>query len=319
MEQVFHCQRGRVVKILIAIPTYKRPQFLPDCIASVMGLQVAPNIAPKAAVVDNDTEQTAKPFCDSLGKIAYPLAYLQQPKKGLSNARNMALEFAIAEGMDAVLFVDDDMRLPPDYLQQLINAMQQHGDDATRGLMRIVDEHGNGKAPRRASLFARRELLAGNGVLVGRRIFADMGLRFDARFAKGFEDGDYFYRAHLRGAKLRQINAVFDELRPPSRPSPLETKERLQRMFDMRRGNAHLRKLRGGIWRALWYVALRLPLLLLQIVLQMLKLPFSPRKSANRIADKLAGIAGLLVGPYSPSQNSEGMPPRLRKPWQPAC
>ncbi len=104
--------------------------------------------------------------------------------------------------MTAILFVDDDMRLPPEYLRILIAEMEKRNADAARGKMKLVYEDGQVRHSRQASLFARRDILPTNGSLVAASIFKGYNLRFDERFMFGYEDADFFYRAHLRVARL---------------------------------------------------------------------------------------------------------------------
>ncbi len=99
----------------------------------------------------------------------------------------------LAADGDMILFVDDDMRLPPEYLRILIAEMQKRNADAIRGKMKIVSENGQVRPSRRASLFSRRDIIPGNGVLVSAKIFNDYNLHFDERFMFGHEDSDCKY------------------------------------------------------------------------------------------------------------------------------
>ncbi len=112
----------------------------------------------------------------------------------------MGIEKVFADDGDMILFVDDDMRLLPEYLRILITEMQKRNADAARGNMKLAYENGEVRPSRRASLFARRDILPTNGLLVAASIFKDYNLRFDERFMFGYEDADFFYRAYLRGA-----------------------------------------------------------------------------------------------------------------------
>ncbi len=75
----------------------------------------------------------------------------------------MGIEKMLADDGDMILFVDDDMLLPPEYLRILIAEMQKRNADAVRGKMKLVYEDGQVISSRWASLFARRDILPANG------------------------------------------------------------------------------------------------------------------------------------------------------------
>ncbi len=112
----------------------------------------------------------------------------------------MGIEKMLADDGDMILVVDDDMRLPLEYLRILIAEMQKRNADVARGKMKLVYEDGQVRPSRRASLFARRNILPTNGSLVAARIFKDYNVRFDERFMFGYEDANFFYHVHLCGA-----------------------------------------------------------------------------------------------------------------------
>ncbi len=115
----------------------------------------------------------------------------------------MGIEKMLADDGDMILVVDDDMRLLLEYLRILIAEMEKRNADATRGKMKLVYEDGQVRhSHRRTSLFARRDILPSNGSLVAASILRDYNVRFDERFMFGYEDANFFYHAHLCGARL---------------------------------------------------------------------------------------------------------------------
>ena len=170
------------MKIYICIPTLNRAKILVPCIESIAKIESPPDSHISVLLIDNDSEQTAKPVFDARQNFPFPFFYYCQPCRGLSRARNMGVEKMLAGGGDAIIFVDDDMRLPPDYLKNLTAEMQKRNADVARGKMHIIRENGDIKPARRASLLSRRDMLPGNGVLVAAKVFKDYGLRFDERF-----------------------------------------------------------------------------------------------------------------------------------------
>lgn len=289
-------QMTALKNIWICIPTLKRPQLLAACLDSLRFIKLPPNAQVSVVLVDNDAEQSAKTVVETLTDFPLPLFYMCCPQRGLARARNVGVEKIIAENGDAILFVDDDMRLPPQYLNLCVEAMRKLAAEAVRGKMRIVEDSGKVQVPRRASLFSRRDMLPGNGVLVAARVFVEFGLRFDVRFMQGFEDGDFFYRAHLCGAKMFLLeDTYFWEYRPQHRMTFTRAEE-LRRFMEMRQAHVAVRKYRGG-WRpALWYILRRGVPLLLQMIGRGVLLPFSPVKNWHKMENCGWRLAGLVRG-----------------------
>ncbi len=282
-------------KIYICIPTLNRAEILLPCLDSIAKIETPPDSQISVLLIDNDSEQTAKPVFDSQQNFPFPFYYYCQPIRGVSRARNMGIEKFIADNGDEMLFVDDDMRLPSDYLKILTAEMQKRNADAVRGKMRIVQESGQVKPFRRASLFSRRDMLASNGVLVAAKIFKDYNLRFDERFMFGNEDGDFFYRAHLHGARLFLLeNPHFFEFRPASRD--IAESDILNRRMKTRQNRVAIRKYRGGWHRGMVYVLRRGIPIILQMIFRVVLLPLSPRKNAKKIQRLSYQLAGLVKG-----------------------
>ena len=282
-------------KIYICIPTLNRATFLVPCLESVAKIETPPDSSISVLLIDNDSEQTAKPVFDSQKNFPFPFSYHCQPRRGVARARNMGVEKMLAADGDMILFVDDDMRLPPEYLRILVAEMLKRNADAIRGKMKVVQEDGQVKPSRRASLFSRRDILPGNGVLVAAKIFKDYNLRFDERFMFAAEDGDFFYRAHLCGARLFLLeHPYFFELRPASRE--LAEEDKLKYFMEARQRRTAIRKYRGGWHRGVAYVLRRGIPLILQIVANFIVLPFSPRKKAKKIQRTSYQLVGLVKG-----------------------
>lgn len=74
-------------------------------------------------LVDNgSTDDTAKLIADYAAAAAFPVRYVHQPVKGLSNARNAGV--AVAQG-SIIAFTDDDCYVQPDFLQAILDAFER--------------------------------------------------------------------------------------------------------------------------------------------------------------------------------------------------
>ncbi len=306
-------------KIYICIPTLNRTVILGPCLESIAKIETPPDSQISVLLIDNDSEQTAKPVFDSQQNFPFPFFYYCQPCLGVSRARNVGIEKMLAANGDMILFVDDDMRLPPEYLRILVAEMQKRNADAIRGKMKVVSEDEQVRPSRRASLFSRRDTLPSNGVLVAAKIFKDYNLCFDERFMFGFEDGDFFYRAHLRGARLFLLEyPYFSEFRPDSRE--IAEEDKLEYFMAMRQSHVAIRKYRGGWHRGVAYVLRRGIPLILQIIANLILLLFSPRKRAKKIQRISYQLAGLVKGLWHfnirlESPNKYGETKIFKDPW----
>jgi len=84
-------------------------------------------------VVDNDPERSASEVCSGKHAGPFTLRYVHQPQRGLSNARNTALDAAAASGARFVAFIDDDQMADPVWLENLHWRLTESGADAAIG------------------------------------------------------------------------------------------------------------------------------------------------------------------------------------------
>jgi succinoglycan biosynthesis protein ExoM len=125
-----------VIQIAVCICTFRRPDDLALTLRSLAS-QVLVSMAPEnvaVIVVDNDPERSASEVCSGNGHAgAFALHYIHEPQRGLSNARNSALDAAAASGARFVAFIDDDQMADPAWLENLHFRLKESGADAAIG------------------------------------------------------------------------------------------------------------------------------------------------------------------------------------------
>jgi glycosyltransferase involved in cell wall biosynthesis len=203
-----------VLKLVIAIPTYKRPALLGQLLASVLASQVdAARIGEvQVVVVDNDASSTAEPVVAQHAPAAprgWAVHYRRCPQRGLAHVRNAMLDEALAASPDYIVFVDDDQYVPPHWLQALVDCMERTGSEFALGPVKPV--HDVPPRPEIAHWFRMHERddgqpldqLETNNLIMRTRFVVQHALRFDARFnVTGAEDTYFGVTALRRGARI---------------------------------------------------------------------------------------------------------------------
>jgi hypothetical protein len=200
--------RPEVLRVTVAIPTYRRPAdlraLLPMVVAQARELAATSDgrCLADVLVVDNDPAGTG---AAAVAEAALPeLRYAAEPTPGIAAVRNRALD----EASDARLlaFIDDDERPMPGWLAQLVTTWQVSGAAAVSG--RIVAEYAGELDPwiRAGDFFVRRRMptgtpidvaAAGNLLLDLAQIRA-LGVRFEAALGLGGGEDTLFSRQLTR-------------------------------------------------------------------------------------------------------------------------
>jgi succinoglycan biosynthesis protein ExoM len=231
------------MRVAICVATYRRPQGLTRLLDGI-GRLVFANQEPDLCIVaiDNDPDGSAAEPCRAAAeRLRWPVIYLHESRRGISHARNRAVEWA-REAADFIAFVDDDEIPHPAWLDQLLTVQGHHDADIVTGPVLSVFEvpvpHWLAQEP----AFGRPRFPTGSRVEVARtgnvliRV-AKLGdtFRFDPRFGlSGGGDTLLFLQLRQAGSSIVWADeAVVDEWVPARRATALWS---LKRAF--RAGNA---------------------------------------------------------------------------------
>ncbi len=189
-----------IASAALMVCTYRRPETFAKLMASVAALQLPAALGLTIIVADNNAQSQREGYVEpGLRGVPWPVVYGHEPIAGYSNARNKAIELAMGVEAEALLFVDDDMILDPDWLAAHLKSLEHFGCDVVNGRIYGVRErfpHG-----------ARLEKCGAGNVSFLRRIVdpGGLGLRFDPAFnTTGTEDQAFFRAATAKGADIRQ-------------------------------------------------------------------------------------------------------------------
>ncbi|WP_237558560.1 glycosyltransferase family 2 protein [Cellulomonas carbonis] len=169
--------------VTVAVLTYRRPEDLTAVLPQL--LDQLPDALAEVLVVDNDPDASGRPTV-----LAVPDArvrYVHEPVPGIAAARNRALAESSA---DVLVFIDDDERPSPGWLDALLRVHAAEGSAAVVGP--VVSEFEVEPEPwiRDGGFFERRrpptgavvEAAATNNLLLDMRVVRRLGLTFDERF-----------------------------------------------------------------------------------------------------------------------------------------
>jgi glycosyltransferase involved in cell wall biosynthesis len=210
------------MKLSVIIATRNRAHALPACLQSVAAsLANAAPLDAEIVIVDNGShDDTAKIVAQFASTCPFPVRSLHEPKAGLSRAHNRALR---AAGGDLLAFTDDDCRLHPEHVDDLL---RHHGSDTEPVLRGGRIELGDPtdlpltiKTSPHATRWNRRMnslrhiplcgQINGCNMTMPRAIVEKLG-PFDERFGSGGiipsgGDTDYFFRAYLAYITLEYV------------------------------------------------------------------------------------------------------------------
>ncbi len=249
------------MRVALCVATFCRPQGRARLLAALAELET-PAFEPfdlAVVIVDNSPDAEAREQISRLAvDFPWPMHYVSEPRRGITFARNTALEKASALDCDFVAFIDDDEVPGPRWLNALLVAQRHSGAAAVVGAVRPVFPAGTAswlisggfyETPCFADGTEVTDAYTGN-VLIDLRRLAALGLRFDHRYAlTGGEDTMLFRDLRDAGGRIvYAADAVVFETVP-------ETRTRLRWLLQRwyRTGNVeaalYLRGRRRGPWR----------------------------------------------------------------------
>ena len=216
---------GGLKSASIIICTLNRAHSLEAALESVSRLSVPEGLSVELLIIDNgSTDDTAEVVRRQSPK--FPIRYILEPQRGLSNARNRGVAEAVGS---ILLFTDDDVRLPEDWLRALcepIIAGRAHavsgGAEMAPHLRRtwMTPRHRGFLACGAADTPREKASLLGASMAVSRTVFERVP-RFDSEIGPGrlgfYEDALFSWQVAHAGYRIAVVDGVvehhFDEKR----------------------------------------------------------------------------------------------------------
>jgi succinoglycan biosynthesis protein ExoM len=304
--------------VCIGICTAARPRLLSKCLASLVRQPAPAGFRYDFIIVDNETEPKARPIVEAAAVHSHHrVRHVHEPRRGISFARNRALEEALAAGAGWVAFIDDDETASPSWLESLLEAAARYKADVVQGPVESLYPEplpfwALPAAPELAEGDGMKFAATGNVLFRASLIQPDgMGLRFDeAMSLSGGEDTDFFLRAGSRGARIVYSGeaVAYEEVAP----SRLSYRGHMAVAYRNGANDVYIkRKLYGGtrvFLRRLPQIPFRLLRGALQLAASPLFAPFDKAifkrralaggRQIFKCLGVIAGLAGLRPKPY---------------------
>lgn len=120
-----------VQSVSIIIPTYNRAAVLRITLETLAALALPDGWSGEVLVVDNcSPDDTAAVVEELRGRLALPLRRIVEDRQGAGHARNRGIEESSG---DWLIFLDDDIKIAPGWLQAFADAVESFNPDAVVG------------------------------------------------------------------------------------------------------------------------------------------------------------------------------------------
>lgn len=111
--------------VSLVVPVYKAAAYLTDCVESILAQSFEDY---EVLLIDDGSPDECPVICDRLAARDSRIRVVHKRNGGVSSARNLGIELARGK---YIVFVDSDDLIAPDYLLDLVQAAEIHGDNRT--------------------------------------------------------------------------------------------------------------------------------------------------------------------------------------------
>lgn len=184
----------------VVVCTRNRANILADCLASIVGQDLADGLFELVVVDDGSFDETATIVRRVGAETSIAVRYVQQPPSGLNVARNAGVGAAAGA---FITFLDDDEIAPPNYLRKTRELFIQSPHAAGVGGPCLDRVERGPRTCSKCSLGAvdvagkgirQTDVLLGGNMTIRKHVFAEVGPFEDSLSGRG-DETEWFHRA----------------------------------------------------------------------------------------------------------------------------
>jgi len=191
-------------RVVIAIPTCKRPKSLARLLNAIAALKTDAEVS--VLVADNDAEaHQGFDLCESLSaSYRWPLQAVIEPERGIAPARNRLVSEALKTDAHFIAMIDDDEWPDPDWITRFLETQKQTGADLLQGSVVFLRDAPGVIADIRHPTGPVDMLEGAGNLMIRRQVLEETPAPwFDPAFAlTGGEDRDFFMRLKRAGFRF---------------------------------------------------------------------------------------------------------------------
>jgi len=199
------------VRMSVLIPTYNGAKQLTECIDSIVSQKTGFKWE-LILVDDGSTDETTCLIKGYVDLFPYGVKYCKLKHSGPSTARNAGIKISSGE---VLLFLDNDVRLPPNFLERVSKSMDETGV-AILGLLDLPFEEDSymSKAARHIENFSRlrsdpKRATKSAAIAYRREVFDQAGLYDEGRLYYQAEDTEHVLRSSQAGFPVAFLKEPF--------------------------------------------------------------------------------------------------------------
>lgn len=215
-----------MARVCIGVCTRNRPILLSQCLESIQDLDIPDMTSLSVVVIDNAETASQRLLVDGFKK-EYPFSlkidYVHECRRGVAHARNAVLRYAQDHLADWIVMIDDDQRVPGEWLVKMLDAQHTTGADVIESTVayQYPDPLPTWAFPRKSPYKwkVNAETARASGILFSSELINSRNAsRFREIYNCGNEDRDFFLRARQLGAEIvRTPDAVATEVLTPEK------------------------------------------------------------------------------------------------------
>src|SRR5688572_32257096 len=118
--------------VSVLVCTFNRDRLLARTLDTLAGMRVGPDLSWEVIVVDNNSTDTTRPTTEArIASFPVPLRLVFEARQGKAQALTTGVA---ASRATIIAFTDDDVEIPPDWLEQAVRPLLERRDiDYTGG------------------------------------------------------------------------------------------------------------------------------------------------------------------------------------------